>query len=232
MANDPWRQVFALLALAAATFAVFGLWPGIDLWVSGLFFDPATGFQTFATGGWNRLRLALWRLSEFVLALSILAYLASLAAPFPLLRATRRLWPFIAALFILGPGLLADFTMKRVWGRARPADVTEFGGTLAFTPPNVIAHQCTSNCSFVSGEVAGTVALSIALLLLIDRLQRQISIPAYRTAKVIILLLPVYVAFQRIASGRHFLSDAIMAAVLVLLCAVVLKPLILQPRHR
>jgi lipid A 4'-phosphatase len=232
MHGDPLRQALILLALAAAAFAVFGLWPGLDLRVSGLFFDPVTGFSAYATGGWNLLRLAIWRLCEFVLAFSILACLASLAAPFPLLRATRRLWPFIATLFILGPGILADFTLKRLWGRARPADVTEFGGPLDFTPPHVIARQCTGNCSFVSGEVSGTVALSIALLLLLDRIRTQISPAAYRNAKVIILLLPLYVAFQRIAAGRHFLSDAIFAALLVLLCAVVLKSLILLPRRR
>jgi lipid A 4'-phosphatase len=218
--------------MAAAVFAVFGIWPGLDLWVSGLFFASKTGFDGFASGSWNQLRLAIWRLSEAVLALSILAFLAQRLAPFPLLRATRRLSGFTAALYLVGPGLLVDVVLKPLWGRARPAQVTEFGGTLTFTPPHVLSHQCTSNCSFVAGEVAGAVALAVVLFLVVDRLKSRITLSHRRIAQGVILLVPLFVGVQRIAAGRHFLSDVLLATIFVLLCAVLLKALILQPRSR
>lgn len=232
MPLSPRQQALSLSAMAAVIFAVFGIWPGLDLWVSGLFFATRTGFDGFASGGWNQLRLAIWRLSEFVLALSILAYLTQRLAPFPLLRVTRRLSGFAAALYLLGPGLLVDVVLKPLWGRARPAQVTEFGGSLAFTPPHVLSHQCTSNCSFVSGEVAGAVALAVVLFLVLDPLKGRIRPPHRRIAQGMILLVPLFVGVQRIAAGRHFLSDVLLAAIFVLLCAVLLKTLIFQPRPR
>lgn len=226
------QQTLCLAVLAAAVFVVFGVWPGLDLWVSGLFFASEGGFEGFARGQWNQMRLAMWRLSEIVLALSILAFLAQRIAPFPLLRENRRLSAFVAALYLLGPGLLVDAILKPLWGRARPAQVTEFGGTLAFSPPHVLSQQCASNCSFVAGEVAGAVALAIALLFVLDRVRSQISPAKRRIVQAAILLLPLFVGLQRIAAGRHFLSDVLLAAILVLLCAVLLKPVVLQPRLR
>lgn len=232
MPLSPRQQALTLTAMAAVVFFVFGIWPGLDLWVSGLFFASKTGFDGFASGTWNELRLALWRVSEIVLALSILAYLAQRIAPFPLLRATRHLTGFAAALYLLGPGLLVDVLLKPLWGRARPAQVTDFGGSLAFTPPHVLSHQCTSNCSFVAGEMAGAVALAVVLFLVVDRMKGRITLSQQRIAQGLILLVPLFVGVQRIAAGRHFLSDVLLSTIFVLLCAVLLKVLILQRRSR
>ena len=232
MPLSPRQQALTLTAMAAVVFIVFGIWPGLDLWVSGLFFASKTGFDGFASGTWNELRLAIWRVSEIVLALSILAYLAQRIAPFPLLRATRHLSGFAAALYLLGPGLLVDVLLKPLWGRARPAQVTDFGGALAFTPPHVLSHQCTSNCSFVAGEMAGAVALAVVLFLVVDRMKGRITLSQQRIAQGLILLVPLFVGVQRIAAGRHFLSDVLLSTIFVLLCAVLLKVLILQRRSR
>jgi len=232
MPLSPRQQALTLTAMAAVVFIVFGIWPGLDLWVSGLFFASKAGFDGFASGTWNELRLAIWRVSEIVLALSILAYLAQRIAPFPLLRATRHLSGFAAALYLLGPGLLVDVLLKPLWGRARPAQVTDFGGSLAFTPPHVLSHQCTSNCSFVAGEMAGAVALAVVLFLVVDRMKGRITLSQQRIAQALILLVPLFVGVQRIAAGRHFLSDVLLSTIFVLLCAVLLKVLILQRRSR
>ena len=232
MSLSPRQQALTLTAMAAVVFIVFGIWPGLDLWVSGLFFASKTGFDGFASGIWNQLRLAVWRVSEIVLALSVLAYLAQRIAPFPLLRATRHLSGFTAALYLLGPGLLVDVLLKPLWGRARPAQVTDFGGSLAFTPPHVLSHQCTSNCSFVAGEMAGAVALAVVFFMVVDRMKGRITLSQQRIAQGLILLVPLFVGVQRIAAGRHFLSDVLLSTIFVLLCAVLLKVLILQRRSR
>ena len=232
MPLSPRQQALTLTAMAAVVFVVFGIWPGLDLWVSGLFFASKTGFDGFASGIWNQLRLAVWRVSEIVLALSVLAYLAQRIASFPLLRATRHLSGFTAALYLLGPGLLVDVLLKPLWGRARPAQVTDFGGSLAFTPPHLLSHQCTSNCSFVAGEMAGAVALAVVLFMVVDRMKGRITLSQQRFAQGLILLVPLFVGVQRIAAGRHFLSDVLLSTIFVLLCAVLLKVLILQRRSR
>lgn len=227
--NEALRQTLALAAAAAMIFTIFALWPGIDLWVSGLFYDPQRGFAAVDEGLANTVRLVLWRLSEAMLAASFFSVLTGLVTHADVLAVPRRTWAYILTLYLLGPGLLADGILKRLWGRARPSDVTEFGGPLLFTPPHQFAHQCTRNCSFVAGEMAGAVALAVALFLILQVWRDHLSARAYRIALGVTLVLPVYAGFQRIAAGRHFLSDVIFATIAVLMVASALAALILRP---
>jgi lipid A 4'-phosphatase len=228
--TDTVRQVLALGLAAALAFAVFAIWPGLDLWVTGLFFDPAQGFVAADEGVIDFLRLALWRASEALLLTSFAALIIGLFTRSDVLSIPRRLWGFIVLLYLLAPGLLVDVILKRVWGRARPSDVTEFGGTLPFTPPHQWSDACTRNCSFVAGEVSGAVALAVSLALILHQFRHRMSAATHRAALGLILLLPLFSAYQRIAAGRHFLSDAIFATIFVLLVAAALKALVLQPR--
>lgn len=213
----------------ALAFAVFALWPRLDLAAAGLFFDPTTGFATFDTGPANFVRLAIWRASEILLALAIAATALGFWTRAPVLTIPRRVWGYIVLLYLIAPGLLVDVVVKRFWGRARPEDVTEFGGPLIFTPPHQISGQCLRNCSFVAGEMAGAVTLAVALWLILASARHRLSPAFYRGATLFIPLLPLYAGFQRIAAGRHFLSDVIMATLLVLLVAEILRRMLLRP---
>lgn len=226
--NDDTRQL-AVLGLAVITaFGVFAIWPGIDLAISSLFYDPATGFAAIDQGPANALRLAIWRASEAMLAAAIVAVIVGWVTGGNPLTVPRRVWGYIVALYLLGPGLLADVILKPFWGRARPEDVAEFGGQLLFTPPHRIAGQCSRNCSFVAGEMAGAVALAVALTLILHALRERIPTRYFRLTGMAILLLPLYAGFQRIAAGRHFLSDVIFATLVVLMVAVALRALMLR----
>ena len=216
------RQTLALVAAIAASFAVFALWPGLDLWVTGRFHDPLQRFSA-ADAGWpNMGRMAVWRASQALLLVSFVALAYGLLRRQDALGVPARVWGYVLGLYLIGPGLLVDVVLKPVWGRARPANVLEFGGTLDFTPPTQIADQCARNCSFVSGEVAGAVALAISLLLILAHLRDRLGRWTYRIARAIVLFLPIFIAWQRIAAGRHFLSDAVFATLFTLLVAVVL----------
>ena len=46
-------------------------------------------------------------------------------------RVPARLWGFVVALYVLGPGLIVNALLKSYWGRARPAAV--FEGEARFT---------------------------------------------------------------------------------------------------
>jgi lipid A 4'-phosphatase len=133
-----------------------------------------------------------------------------------------RVWVYVLGLYAIGPGILVDLVLKPVWGRARPANVLEFGGTLAFTPPTQISDQCARNCSFVSGEVSGAVALAVCVMLILAHFRDRMGQTTYRIVAATVLMVPVFSAWQRIAAGRHFLSDAIFAALFTLLVAVAL----------
>jgi lipid A 4'-phosphatase len=225
---DRSRRIMALAALVALSFGLFALWPGLDLWVARLFFDPQGAFTAFDTGLPNLIRLAIWRASELLLALAIAATIIGLWTKAPVLQVPRQVWTYVLLLYLLAPGILVDVVVKRIWGRARPADVTEFGGNLLFTPPHQLAHQCARNCSFVAGEMAGSMALAISLFLILRQFRTRLHMTQYRVAQILIFAVPLYSGFQRIAGGRHFLSDVIFAGLLVLFVAEILRPLVLR----
>lgn len=224
-------RIIVLLAAMALSLMVFILWPGLDPWVTGLFRNPTSGFS-YADKGWpNELRLVVWRLSEALIALAVTAFIAGQIIGGSVLGVGQRVWAYIVLLYLLGPSLLVDGIVKRLWGRARPADTLEFGGSLRFTPPYEWSDQCVKNCSFVSGEVSGAVALAISLLLLLEVLGKSLAVGTRACLQLAILLLPVLIALQRIAAGRHFLSDAIFAALFTAMVAVLLR-IWLLPRPR
>lgn len=182
--------------------------PGIDLWASGLFYRPSDGFFL---GAWPPFRVVHEYLSVAVWAYA-LAVVAALIAGLALRRAVLRLTPR-AALFLLvslalGPGLIVNTVFKDHWGRARPAQITQFGGSQKFTPAFVPSDQCTRNCSFPAGDPAIGFYLVSAALLAGTATQRRRGIVA---AVVVGAALGVV----RIAQGGHFLSDVITSAFFV-----------------
>jgi lipid A 4'-phosphatase len=79
--------------------------------------------------------------------------------------------------------------------------------------------------SFVSGEVSGATVTALALLIIRSHLRRQLHKTVSILLLVAALLLPLAVALQRIAAGRHFLSDAVFAVLFSLLLATALSTL-------
>ena len=62
---------------------------------------------------------------------------------------------YLFLVLILGAGLIVNGVFKDDFGRARPRDIVEFGGSKRFTPAFVISRECDRNCSFSSGDGAG-----------------------------------------------------------------------------
>ncbi|WP_426033240.1 phosphatase PAP2 family protein [Cypionkella sp. TWP1-2-1b2] len=216
------KTIALLIGLIGLTLLIFGRWPGIDLAVSGYFHD-ATGFAIKQNVWVEFLRNQIWN------ATLVVFFVAAVLLCLSFWRKTDGwFWGYIVAVFVMGPGLAVNQGFKSYWGRARPTQVTEFGGTAHFTPAWEISDQCARNCSFVSGEGAGTTAMTIALLLILYRYRSRIAPPLYRTAQALTLLILAFVAWQRVASGGHFLSDVLLSILLVSLIAAVLARLMLN----
>ncbi len=208
-------RLFIWFALAHL---VFALWPGIDLAVSGLFYRPGAGFVAAGWPGLDILRRLFWGLSLAMLAVALVAFSVALVLG-QAARVQARVWGFVVLGFLLGPGILVDVILKANWGRARPADIAAFGGTLDFTQPFVIAGQCARNCSFVSGEAAGT-----AMAALIAGLLGRHLIPAGRRWQIFaaLVVLAAVAGGLRVITGRHFVSDVVFAAFLMAFVAFAL----------
>ncbi len=225
--TDVKRLTIWLLLATALAQAAFASLPQIDLWVSGLFYDPEHGFALRENALLREFRYALiWA----VWVVGIPAFWLAIVSrwgrgPY---RIGPRPWTYAAAGLILGPGLLVNGIFKSLWGRARPADVTEFGGAHDFSPPFQIVGECARNCSFTSGEAASITALVLVALVLgwprTSHLQR-LALAA--------VLAPIALAGSalRVVTGRHFLSDVLFSALFCMLILVWLYRVLQMHRY-
>lgn len=214
------RPVWAsLLALTVAA-AVFALFPGLDMAVSRGFYD-GSGFPVELNPVVEGVRRTLnWAEDVTPLAALMLCGLAAWRGP--VLRLTARDWGYGFAVFAVGPGLLVNGVMKPFFGRARPFQVEAFGGPMHYAAPWQISGQCQIGCSFVSGEAAGSVALAIMLVMMLRANRAVIGEASYGLGLVLAGAPPLVTFWQRMAAGRHFLSDVVFGGLVVVLVAAVL----------
>lgn len=219
--------IYGLIAACCGTMVIFGIWPGIDLAVSG-YFHSTDGFLIKQSGPVEALRNFFWD------AELVLTFVALILTPLtwflkrPILL-TSRAWGFVLALFLIGPGIVVNAVLKSFWGRARPTAVSEFGGDALFTPAYQISDQCANNCSFVSGEGAGVMALVISMMLILWVHHKWLGATLTRVGQGGCVAILAFVGFHRVAAGGHFLSDVLMSWLLVALIAVILARLMLKP---
>lgn len=191
------------LLISAIVFSlVFLAFPGIDLWVNGLFYNPVSGFLLKGNAFFDFLRKSV----PVIVWASLLASLTVLLSgrfgiiP-PALKPWRRAALFLALVLLLGPGVLVNGVFKDHWGRARPAQVTEFGGTAQFTPAWVVSDQCQNNCSFVCGDASVGFAF-VALAFVSRRPKTWLGVG---------LAIGGLFGFMRMGQGGHFFSDVIFS---------------------
>jgi len=210
--------------LILATFLAFAIlatvFPGIDLEVSGFFYD---GRSFLRDQWWQKL---LHDGLTWFLILSVAAvvglYLLNRWKKLNVCKVDGRRLLFVVLVLVVGPGLIVNFGLKDNFGRARPREVTEFGGTRHFTPAFTVSRECNTNCSFSSGDAAGAF-FSLTLALALTR---------RRAVFALALAAGVLVSFARISAGAHFLSDTVTSFfVMLLLSDVLFYYLVLAPNE-
>jgi lipid A 4'-phosphatase len=200
--------VFTFLLTVILAQAAFAAFPGIDLAVSGLFADGRAGFG-WAHGTPAMINLLLRRIGELA-ALALILWCIYGGLSGLLHRVDLRAWGFAVLTVIIANGAVVNLLLKAHVGRARPMNVSEFGGAAQFTPAWQVTDQCARNCSFASGEVSLAASLAIAAVVLLwPRLKTR---EARRWALLAASVYVVVVAIFRIGLGRHFLSDAVFSA--------------------
>lgn len=196
-----------LFILLAAGLVVPVAFPSVDLWVSGLFYHPGDGF--FLNN------------APLLMALHWLAYdgarVMGAAFAVGVVVAWRRqvfcgldvkAWVFLLAALLIAPGLIANVGFKDHWGRARPREVTEFGGTAIFSPALIPQAEPRRNGSFVSGDGAFGFFLPVFAYVVPLRLARRVFAAS--------LVAGCAFGGARLLMGAHFLSDIACAAALML----------------
>jgi len=216
----PGRLFPALVGATLLASLVFFAFPGIDTRVSGWFYVAGEGFPAAGSDLLNAIR-NFGRDTTRLLGIGIVVLLlATLLLPrrMPL---PPRATVFLTLSLLLGPLVLVDFTMKEIWGRARPRDILDFGGAFDFSRAWEFASNCSGNCSFVSGEASASIWL-VALAFVAPRRWRfPVGLAAFAFALVM--------SVNRIAFGGHFLSDVVLAWMLTLLVVVLVHMIVYAP---
>lgn len=204
-----WIGFFLLADLALA-------WPQLDLIGVGFFYEPAQGFA--ARGQWweqfayhsigyllwlvslGMIGCWLWRRQRAVRDLTVGVCRGARDLPAP---DGRRL-ALLLTLLVLVPGLLVNAILKEHWGRPRPVQVQEFGGSRPMVAAFVPSRW--GGGSFSSGHAAAAAWLVAVAVLLRGR----------RSPWVLVALAYAgLVGLARVAAGGHFPSDVLISFLLV-----------------
>jgi lipid A 4'-phosphatase len=195
---------YADLVLVCGLALVFTLWPEIDLMLTEAYYRPGVGFP-LNDAWWVQLVYHIVGHLWIVAFVWLLLLLIGLVPRFKRHWATRRLAiAYLLTALLIGPGLIVHPLLKEHWGRARPRNVVEFGGTAQFTPPLQPADECRRNCSFVSGHAAAGFYPMAGYW--VTRRRRWL---------VGGIALGSLAGYIRVAMGAHFLSDVLFAGVIV-----------------
>jgi lipid A 4'-phosphatase len=213
-----WHKVLWLLVPLLLVVALT-LWPSLDLAVSRLFYNEGAGFVHAK----HPLALFLYRFVPHLTSAGFLALgsllLLGLHPRLQWARRQRRAAVYLLVVLLIGPGVLVNYVLKENWGRARPHQVQEFGGTREFTPALMPSNQCPQNCAFVSGHAATGFAL-VAVGFVAAR-----GFALWITAGA---LLGGLIGLARVVQGAHFLSDIVSAFVVVYATAWLLHVVLLE----
>jgi len=190
-----------------ASAVLFTLWPGLDLAIAGWMYGSDQAFASSETGLWGFIHNSGPRAALTLLGAAILLGAASRWLPLPV-TPSRRDSAYLTLALLIGPGLIVNAGLKSYWGRARPSQVAEFGGDAMFTPALVMAEQCASNCSFVSGDAAVGFCLT-AFAFIVPAPFRWPVFTAGVAAGCAL-------GAARIAQGAHFPSDILFAGLIVI----------------
>lgn len=189
-----------IAALLAGTLLIAAT--GADLKVSS-FFHMNGAWPVGGTQPWHFLYqygyYPAYILGAAALALFATGFFLPEAAPH------RKGAAFMVVLLLLGPGLLVNTAFKDHWGRPRPRDIVQFGGTQTFHQPWE-KGEAGKGKSFPSGHCASAFYLAMPFFALRRR--------SPRTAARIFTLGMIYgviMGVARISQGGHFVSDVLWA---------------------
>ena len=195
------------LNIVAASTLVFWL-SSWDITIAQFFYDPATGAKHWFLDDYPVWRSIFYDGVPYLAGIILVGSLLFTAVSTVLKRWYRlRLYAiYLLLVFIIGPGLLVNSLFKDHWGRARPMQVLELGGTEQYTPPLYYVANGHGR-SFPSGHSSVGFAF-IAFWFLLRKRKPLLG----KVALVSSLLLGIIIGLTRMAAGGHFLSDVMWSA--------------------
>jgi lipid A 4'-phosphatase len=217
-------DLLGILLLAAAASLPF-LTSALDIRLLSFFHHPGAGHPwphefdrgwraLYTFGAWPALITALTGLGILVAALYR-----------PALARWRRQAALIFLTLVLGPGLFVNTLFKDHWGRPRPRQVTELGGTMnyqCFFEKGVPGRGKSFPCGHSSMGY-----YFVVFYFLTRRRHRRMALAALAGA----LAYGTLIGVARMAAGAHFASDVLWSAFFPAAVAWLLYYVILRIPH-
>ena len=200
------KWTFIFTAIIGILLIIF---PSVDLAVSNHFYVPGEGF-IYAKEPWAQ---AIFKGIPVVATVTSVSLSIIILFQFFRNRASIKTLKspvlFLLIALALGPGFSVNLLLKENFGRARPHQVTELGGTKEFSRAGHYTDQCETNCSFSSGHASmGFYFTSFSYI-----------VPAPYQAAVFVTgaVFGGVVGMGRIVQGGHFFSDVIFSFLVIML---------------
>ena len=197
-----WFGLGAIVTMAASAGIVFAGIPHLDLDIAVHFRDRLADAPD---SHWYDL-IAITRGINQVITIAIMtaagATLAfKLALPRMPMLMPARMTVLVLVTGLLGPIVLVNGVLKEHWGRPRPGETIELGGTLEYKHWWDPSGDCRSNCSFASGEASSAFALLAVA--------SSAPTPWTGPALVATAAFATSVGAGRVATTGHYASDVV-----------------------
>jgi lipid A 4'-phosphatase len=183
-------------------------WPKIDLDISQFVFSQDSGFIYRNNYIVQFFYYSIPILTKIFVAICVVVmiYIGIRAKSIKKMFLSGAFFLFVSAL--IGPGLIVNSVMKENFGRARPSQITAFGGEKYFSKAFEFSQQCDHNCAFSSGHAAmGYYFTAIAYLF---------GGAYFSVLYFSGLVFGTAVGLSRILMGGHFASDVLVSCFIVL----------------
>ena len=217
------KSFIAFIIISAVIAVIFVKFPQIDIWVADLFYNEGDRFYlntNYSLPGYIHDSI---RPFVIFLAFSLISLLiSSFITKKVFFGFTRKKIIYLILALAIGPGLIVNTVFKDQWGRARPRQVEEFGGSKTFTPAFIMSDQCERNCSFTSGDPSVGFYFFAFAFAFSDR--RKLFYSVAMSSGVI-------VGMTRVVQGAHFFSDVIFSGVFVFTSCYLLYLLMLKGKE-
>ena len=200
------KWTFILCLIIGILFIIFPQW---DISISKYFYVVGEGFVYSAKPSVKLLFRGVPILTAVFVSCLVLVIIAKFFLSEKKSDSLKSPMFFLLIALAFGPGLTVNWMLKENFGRARPTQVVELGGTKEFTRAGHYTDQCTSNCSFSSGHAAmGVYFTSFSYI-----------VPAPYQAVIFVLgaLFGGFVGVGRIMQGGHFFSDVIFSFLVIMI---------------
>ena len=183
--------------------------PWMDMTVARWCFQNTAGFSS------NTLFDFLYTFGELPTQLiGIFATLYFLYAVYTRKRTQQRFIALVLSLnMIIGYGSITRTVLKEFWGRPRPIQIEEFGGTHKFRPfyAPILKKGSDALQSFPSGHAA--CGFYFFSLYFIGRRYQKRSLK--NLGLTLGATVGILLSFTRILQGGHFLSDTLFSALIM-----------------